>query len=317
LGGGPPRFPPDVTCPAVLTQSHHPARAAVAYGALTRSGRPFQWRSADAARLGEGSVAPSTRSVLPPGRQRRLARTPPRFGLLPVRSPLLGESSLFLQVLRCFSSLRAPRTQAVPGYHPGRVAPFGDLGITGCQRLPRAFRRVAASFVGRRRQGIHRAPIIADASHPPSRPAPAADRRETAPPTPIGRGAITTCPCGGQIAPTPHRVAGQGAGNALHLSMCSAAARRWSRGDSNPGPPPCKGGALPAKLRPQTQAAGRQRSAGNGCSCAGDVGRLLRRSHAPPTRVLSPACAGLSTRRWARLDSNQGPRPYQGRALTA
>jgi hypothetical protein len=48
----------------------------------------------------------------------------------------------------------------------------------------------------------------------------------------------------------------------------------WSRGDSNPGPPPCKGGALPAKLRPQ----------------------------APP--------------QWARLDSNQGPRSYQDRALT-
>ena len=29
---------------------------------------------------------------------------------------------------------------------------------------------------------------------------------------------------------------------------------RWSRGDSNPGPPPCKGGALPAKLRPRAQA---------------------------------------------------------------
>ncbi len=27
----------------------------------------------------------------------------------------------------------------------------------------------------------------------------------------------------------------------------------WSRGDSNPGPPPCKGGALPAKLRPPVQ----------------------------------------------------------------
>ena len=26
----------------------------------------------------------------------------------------------------------------------------------------------------------------------------------------------------------------------------------WSRGDSNPGPPPCKGGALPAKLRPRS-----------------------------------------------------------------
>jgi hypothetical protein len=28
----------------------------------------------------------------------------------------------------------------------------------------------------------------------------------------------------------------------------------WSRGDSNPGPPPCKGGALPAKLRPPVSA---------------------------------------------------------------
>jgi hypothetical protein len=55
----------------------------------------------------------------------------------------------------------------------------------------------------------------------------------------------------------------------------------WSRGDSNPGPPPCKGGALPAKLRPHA------------------------RSHA------------LAHHRWARLDSNQGPRPYQGRALTS
>jgi hypothetical protein len=31
---------------------------------------------------------------------------------------------------------------------------------------------------------------------------------------------------------------------------------RWSRGDSNPGPPPCKGGALPAKLRPRQQRPG-------------------------------------------------------------
>ena len=30
-----------------------------------------------------------------------------RFGLIPVRSPLLGEYFLFLQVLRCFSSLGA------------------------------------------------------------------------------------------------------------------------------------------------------------------------------------------------------------------
>ena len=42
----------------------------------------------------------------------------------------------------------------------GRVAPFGDPRIAGCQRLPGAFRRVAASFLGRQRQGIHHAPIM-------------------------------------------------------------------------------------------------------------------------------------------------------------
>lgn len=31
---------------------------------------------------------------------------------------------------------------------------------------------------------------------------------------------------------------------------------QWSRGDSNPGPPPCKGGALPAKLRPPESSRG-------------------------------------------------------------
>ena len=47
LEGGPPCFPRDFTCPAVLTdpsQSH----GRVAYGTLTRSGRPFQQRSAAA-----------------------------------------------------------------------------------------------------------------------------------------------------------------------------------------------------------------------------------------------------------------------------
>ncbi len=42
----------------------------------------------------------------------------------------------------------------------GRVAPFGDPRLSGCQRLPGAFRRVAASFLGRQRQGIHHAPFM-------------------------------------------------------------------------------------------------------------------------------------------------------------
>jgi hypothetical protein len=60
----------------------------------------------------------------------------------------------------------------VTSHHACRVAPFGDLWITGCQRLPRAFRRVATSFIGVQRQGIHRVPIIpvaprvSQANHP-------------------------------------------------------------------------------------------------------------------------------------------------------
>ena len=47
LGGGPPGFPPDSACPAVLTSALHPRSPAVAYGTLTRCGGPFQQPSAD------------------------------------------------------------------------------------------------------------------------------------------------------------------------------------------------------------------------------------------------------------------------------
>ena len=46
LDGGPPSFPPDSACRAVLTLPHHSHHARVAYGTLTRFGHPFQKRSA-------------------------------------------------------------------------------------------------------------------------------------------------------------------------------------------------------------------------------------------------------------------------------
>jgi hypothetical protein len=49
---------------------------------------------------------------------------------------------------------------SVMRYHPHRVAPFGFPRINACPQLPEAFRRVATSFIGRRRQGIHRAPSV-------------------------------------------------------------------------------------------------------------------------------------------------------------
>jgi hypothetical protein len=61
-----------------------------------------------------------------------------------------------------FQFPRCPLTDSSVSARPcaGRVAPFGDPRIAGCQRLPGAFRRVAASFLGRQRQGIHHAPFL-------------------------------------------------------------------------------------------------------------------------------------------------------------
>ena len=97
LPDGPGRFAQDSSCPALLriplcclplrVRDFHPLRSdfpdcsAHVRHAMARSYNPDQ--------------------ALPQG----------RFGLFPGRSPLLGESLnyfLFLQVLRCFSSLRSP-----------------------------------------------------------------------------------------------------------------------------------------------------------------------------------------------------------------
>ena len=119
------------------------------------------------------------------------------------------------------------------------VAPFGDRRIAGCQPLPGAFRRVATSFVGSRRLGIH--PMRICGVLAPARAAPARRRwvlfvMRAA--RPVSRACAAPGPPG-EIR--------------LDSSKVPAGHPGWSRGDSNPGPPPCKGGALPAKLRPLTR----------------------------------------------------------------
>ena len=121
MGRGRPRFPPDVTCPAVLTIWAHSPAAAVAYGTLTPCGDPFQRSSAHGCWSLRGGCRPLQPTRSTPHRHRRQAMPPVGFGLLPVRSPLLRESSLFLGVLRCFSSPGALFGIApkVPGRAPG------------------------------------------------------------------------------------------------------------------------------------------------------------------------------------------------------
>jgi hypothetical protein len=177
LGRGRPRFRPDSACPALLTISGHQDGPTVAYGVLTLCDAPFQRASADRSVPGEVRCRALHQTRPTPSRHRRQAVPPPRFGLLPVRSPLLGESSLLLAVLRCFSSrgclarLNTRRARACPA----RVAPFGHPRIAGRQRLPGAFRRVTASFLGRQRLGIPHAPFMRSptefrlAAHQPNR----------------------------------------------------------------------------------------------------------------------------------------------------
>ena len=80
------------------TQEHRRAFPVFVYGAITLYRAAFQTASTDRPGPLCGSYNPTW-----------LARW---FGLLPFRSPLLGKSFLFLEVLRCFSSPRSPR----PGY---------------------------------------------------------------------------------------------------------------------------------------------------------------------------------------------------------
>ena len=148
-----------------------------------------------------------------------------------------------------------------PRYHPRRVDPFGDPRIIACQPLPEALRRVAAPFVGPASRGIH---LRAHPSSPATRlprdgraigraPTRGKDARPTG-----GGGAPHThrrrrsLPCGAQPSLVNVLRPDARTSNGNPVSPCG-----WSRGDSNPQPPPCKGGALPTELHPRVTSRGR------------------------------------------------------------
>ena len=98
-----------------------------------------------------------------PDWQRHQALPPTRFRLIPFRSPLLRESLLFSSPrgTEMFQFPRFPplvlcvQTRVTP--HDGcRVSPFGHLRIDARSTAPRSFSQSPTSFIGSRRQGIHR-----------------------------------------------------------------------------------------------------------------------------------------------------------------
>src|SRR5439155_5777721 len=80
---------------------------------------------------------------LSPSHAPRLA-SPPGLGWSPFARRYYGDRGcfLFLPVLRCFSSPGSLPSLALRMTHlaAGRVAPFGDPGITACLQLPQAYR---------------------------------------------------------------------------------------------------------------------------------------------------------------------------------
>ena len=135
-----------------------------AYGALTRYGVPFQNTSA------RQQFCNSAKGLVPlhptshdPGPARPPGLALVRFRLIPFRSPLLRET-LLLSSPRGTEMFQFPRfplpalcVQAGVTPHDGcRVSPFGHPRIEAWSAAPRGFSQPPTSFIGFRRQGIHR-----------------------------------------------------------------------------------------------------------------------------------------------------------------
>ncbi len=149
LEGGPPSFPRDSTCPAVL-ECRPRRRPPFAYGALTRSGRGSHHVRLPTVAHGGGAVAPprwphNPASTTPTGSKWK------RFGLFPVRSPLLRESRL-ISTPRGTKMFQFPRFPPPPygfrwgcvGMTPRALPHSGIPGSTPADGSPRLF---AASHV--------------------------------------------------------------------------------------------------------------------------------------------------------------------------
>ncbi len=165
MESGLPRFPRHFTCAVVLKNTGQGGsdllrtRLSLSSAALSR-----------VLLLNQSFVTPRRDSrpaslclTTPAGHWPVCRYLPCGFGLFPVRSPLLREWSLFLRVLRCFSSpgslppinRRVPRLFIEAGY-PIRRSP-----AKLARQLTEAYRSRATSFIGPQRLGIHRAPLVA------------------------------------------------------------------------------------------------------------------------------------------------------------
>jgi hypothetical protein len=111
LERGRPCFPRDSSCPAVLKQENKTPPSPSPTGLSPSLTGPSQGPSAELLGLSGLAVSPRLSAYNPNIAIGKRTTKRYRFGLLPFRSPLLGESHRFLLlgVLRCFSSPACPR----------------------------------------------------------------------------------------------------------------------------------------------------------------------------------------------------------------
>ena len=133
LPDGPGRFTQDFSCPALL-------RIPLCLNCLRiRDYHPL-WSLFP--KSSSQQISTTTRSYYP-----GIAKIQHRFGLFPLRSPLLRESFsyfLFLGVLRCFSSPGLPHYLCSDTCPSNRwVVPFGNLRINGYLHLHAAYRSLS------------------------------------------------------------------------------------------------------------------------------------------------------------------------------
>ena len=169
MGSGLPEFPQDFTCPAVLGNSTRKDRPLSSTGLS-----PSSIGLSRAIRLKDGFVTfwilctGSQLSPVTPMLQRAQALTQHRFGLIPVRSPLLGESQLLsfpgVTEMVHFSPLALSCLFYSAGSFPtllGKGCPIRKSPSLRLFAPTRGLSQLTTSFIAFSCQGIHRMLLVA------------------------------------------------------------------------------------------------------------------------------------------------------------
>jgi hypothetical protein len=166
LEGGPPGFRPRFTG-AVLLRNIRGRSRAFAYGTIALCGARFH-----TLQLARDFVTPAEEcsprmDVLQPPAGNACTLAPAGFGLIPFRSPLLGESRLISfppgTEMFQFPGLPPPALCIQAGVTPHyrrRVSPFGNPRVKARSAAHRGLSQPSTSFIDSRCQGIHRMPFL-------------------------------------------------------------------------------------------------------------------------------------------------------------